>query len=41
MYIIEGYSESKFRFAVKISSKVSYKILLLSGSTFSKLLFHI
>ena len=37
----EAYSESKYRFAVKISSKVSYKILLLPESTFFKLFFHI
>ena len=30
----EAYSESKYRFAVKKSSKVSYKILFLSDSTF-------
>ena len=40
--IYEAYSESKYHFAVKKkSSKVSYKILLLSGSTFFKLFFHI
>jgi hypothetical protein len=33
----EAYSESKYRFAVKKSSKVSYKILLLSDCTFFKL----
>jgi len=34
----EAYSDSKFRMAVnKKSSKVSYKILLLSDSTFFKL----
>jgi len=37
----EAYSESKYRFAVKNSSKVLYKILLLSHSTFFKLFFHI
>ena len=37
----EAYSEIKYRFAVKNSSKVSYKILLLSDSTFFKLFFHI
>ena len=37
----EAYSESKYRFAVKKTSKVSYKILLLSDSTFFKLFFHI
>jgi len=37
----EAYSESKYRFAVKKSSKVSYKILFLSDSTFFRLLFHI
>jgi hypothetical protein len=39
--IYEAYSESKYSFAVKISIKVSYKILLLSNSTFFKLFFHI
>ena len=39
--IYEAYSESKYRFAVKKSGKVSYKILLLSDSTFFKLFFHI
>jgi len=37
----EAYSDSKYRFAVKKSSKVSYKILLLSDSIFFKLFFHI
>jgi len=37
----EAYSESKHRFAVKKSSKVSYKILLLWDSTFFKLFSHI
>jgi len=38
----EAYSESKYRFAVKKkSSKVSYKILLLSDSTFFKPFPHI
>jgi len=37
----ETYSENKYRFAVKKSSKVSYKILLLSYSTFFQLFFHI
>ena len=37
----EAYSESKYRFAVKKSSKVSYKILLLSDSTFFIQFFHI
>jgi hypothetical protein len=37
----EAYSESKYRFAVKNTSKVSYKILLLSDSTFFRLFFHI
>ena len=38
----EAYSDSKYRFAVKKqSSKVSYKILLLSDPTFVKLFFHI
>jgi len=32
MFIHEAYSESKYSFAVKKSSKVSYKILLLSDS---------
>ena len=41
LFIYEAYSESKYQFAVKISSKVSYKILLLSDSTFFKLLFHV
>jgi len=39
--VYEAYSESKYHFAVKQSSKVSYKILLLSHSTFFKLFFHI
>jgi len=39
--LYEVYSESKFLFAVKNSSNVSYKILLLSDSTFFKLFFHI
>ena len=33
----EAYSESKYRFAVKKSSKVSHKILLSTDSTFFKL----
>ena len=37
----EAYSENKYRFPVKKSSKVSYKMLLLSDSTFFKLCFHI
>ena len=38
----EAYSESNYRFAVKKkSSKVSYKISLLSDSTFLKLFFHL
>jgi len=37
----ETYSESKYRFAVKKSNKVLYKILLLSDSTFFELFFHI
>ena len=37
----EAYSESKYHFAVKKLSKVSYKILLLSDTTFFKLFFHI
>jgi len=37
----EAYSESKYRFAVKKSIKVSYKSLLLSDSTLFKLLFHL
>ena len=41
LILYEAYSESKYRFAVKKSSKVSYKILLLSDSTFFKLFFHI
>jgi len=36
----QAYSESKYRFTVKKSSKVSYKILLLSDPAFFKLLFH-
>ena len=39
--LYESYSERKYRFAEKKSSKVSYKILLLSDSTFFKLLFGI
>jgi len=42
MYTYEAYSESKYRFSVKKnSSNVSYKMLLLSDSTFFKLFFHI
>ena len=44
IYIIdmhEAYSESKYRFVVKKSSKVSYKFSFLSDSTFFKLFFHI
>jgi len=37
----EAYSESNYRSAVKKSSKVPYKILLLSNSTFFKQFFHI
>ena len=37
----KAYSESKCCFAVKKSIKISYKILLLSDSTFFKLFFHI
>ena len=37
----KAYSESKYRFAVKKSNKVLYKILLSSDSTFFKLFFHI
>ena len=37
----EAYSDSKYRFAVKKSIKVSYKFLLLSDSTFFKLFFHL
>jgi len=37
----EAYSESKYCFAVKKLSEVSYKILLLSHSSFFKLFFHI
>ena len=37
----EVYSESKNRFAVKTSSKISYKIFLLTNSTFFKLFFNI
>ena len=39
--VYDVYSDSKYRFAVKKSSKVWYKILLLSDSTFFKLFFHI
>jgi len=39
--IYEAYSERKYRFAVKKSSKVSCKVLLLSDSAFFKLFFHI
>jgi len=41
IYIHEAYSNSKYRFVVRKSSKVLYKILLLSDSTFFKLIFHI
>ena len=42
LYTYEAYSDSKYRFAVKKKlSKVSYKILLLSDSTFFRLFFHI
>ena len=37
----EAYSESEYLFAVKKSSNVSDKILLLSDFTFLKLFFHI
>jgi len=37
----ETYSESKYRLAVNKSNIVSYKILLLSDSTFFKIFFHI
>jgi len=37
--LYESYSETKCRFAVKKSAKVSYKILLLSDSTFFKFFF--
>jgi heme/copper-type cytochrome/quinol oxidase subunit 3 len=40
-YMYEAYSDSKYRFAVKKSSKISYQILLLSDTTFFKLFFHI
>ena len=40
-FMYEAYSESKYRFAVKKSSKVSYKILFSSDSTFFKPFFHI
>jgi len=40
-YLYEAYSESKYRFAVKKSSKVSYKILMLLNSTLFKIFFHI
>ena len=39
--LYEAYSDSKYRFAVKKIDTVSYKILLLSDSTFFKLFFHI
>jgi len=39
--LYETYSESKYRFAAKKSSKVLYKILLLSDSAFFKLFFHV
>ena len=39
--IYEAYSDSKYRCAVKKSSKVSHKILFFSDSTFFKLFFHI
>ena len=40
--LYEAYSDSKYRFAVKKKwSKFSYKILLLSDSTFFKLFFHV
>jgi len=41
VFLYEAFSESKYRFAEKKSSKVSYKMLLLSDSTFFKLVFHI
>jgi len=41
MRYYEAYSESKYRFAVEKMTKVLYKILLLSDSTFLKLFFHI
>jgi len=38
----KAYSDSKYQFTVKKkSSKVLYKILLLSDSTFFKLFFHV
>ena len=37
----EAYLESKYRFAVQKSIKVSNKILLLSNSAFFKQFFHI
>ena len=40
-YNYEAYSESKYRFAVKNSTKLSYNILLLSDSTFFKIFFHV
>ena len=40
LFLYEAYSESKYRFAVKQSSKVSYKVLLLSDSAFFKLFFY-
>jgi len=36
----DAYSDSKYRFAIKKSSKFSYKILLLSDSTFFKQFSH-
>jgi len=39
--LYEAYSESKYRFTVKKSSKISFKILLLSDYTFFKPYFHI
>jgi len=41
MNVYEAHSDSKFRFTVKNSIKVSYKILFLSDSTSFKLFFHI
>jgi len=37
----DAHSDSKYSFAVRNPSKVWYKVLLLSDSTFFKLFFHI
>ena len=41
LHTYEAYSQSKYGFAIKKSIKVSYKILLLSDSTYFKLFSHI